>query len=85
MQCAAEFTKICQVVGTLIHTRQFNDHCTPTPTRSTACNSSETQDLLIVVKKKIIPSDWQAWMISCLMHFFCKSYGLRRTLRYFCV
>ena len=54
MQCAAQFTKICQVVGTLIHTWQFNDYCTPAPTRSNACNSSETQDIPIVVKNSSV-------------------------------
>lgn len=54
MQCDAEFTKICQVVATLIHTWQFNDHSTPTPTRSTASNSSQTRDILIVVKNSSI-------------------------------
>jgi hypothetical protein len=54
MRRDAEFTKICQVIATLIYTWQFNDHCTPTPTRSTACNWSETQDILIVVKNSSI-------------------------------
>jgi len=54
MRRDAEFTQICQVVATPIHTWQFNDHCTPTPTRYTACNSSETRDILIVVKNSSI-------------------------------